>query len=77
MICVIPQEILSKYHICPASFEENPVGVYHTFLIQTDYVPAKLAEAAFLGKSPDEDYTEVLNYRQSARDAINEISSNG
>ena len=44
----------------------------HTFLQQTDHIPNKIIEATALGNEP-EDYTEILNYRQLARNEINKI----
>lgn len=52
---------------------ETERGFYSTFLAQTDYVAAKLAEAAYLDQAPNEDYTEVLAARQAAREEISKI----
>ena len=40
---------------------------YRTYLIQTDYVAAKLAEAAYLGTAVDDKYRAVLEQRAQAR----------
>jgi len=45
-----------------------------TFLIQTDYVANKIAEALYLGEEIDEDYSEVIQARKYARTKINELS---
>lgn len=46
---------------------------YRTYLIQTDYVAAKLAEAVYTGEAVDRDYSEVLQKREYARQRINEL----
>lgn len=64
-----------RYDIDPENsiFNSDKVMPYKAFLSQTDYVACKIAEAQFLGKTLDEDYTEVLQARQYARDKINEL----
>lgn len=76
----IPITILNKYYM--ASLEEykfrhgdnidTEITFYQTFLIQTDHIPNKIIEAQILNKEI-EDYTEILNYRQIARNKINEL----
>lgn len=44
----------------------------YTLLSATDYIPNKITEAQFLGNEVD-DYTEVLELRQYARDEINRL----
>lgn len=46
---------------------------YRTYLIQTDYVAAKLAEATYLGQPMDEKYQAVLEQRAEARRKIEEL----
>ena len=78
---MLTDEILARYHMIPlAGYKalfgdtaETERGFYSTFLAQTDYVAAKLAEAAYLGQAQNEDYTEVLAARQEAREEINKI----
>ena len=76
---MIKNEIAEKYHLPP--IEEYPfpeADWYHTFLIQTDYVANKIAEALYLGEEmgeESEDYTEVLQARKYARKRINELES--
>ena len=75
-------DILKKYNM--RSLEEykerhgdnidTEMTFYQTFLIQTDHIPNKIVEAQILNKEI-EDYTEILNYRQIARDKINELYS--
>ncbi|MDO4486028.1 MAG: hypothetical protein Q4C46_05460 [Bacillota bacterium] len=76
---MIPMNILIKYQM---GFEgETPEDVkerygldfWRVFLLQTDHIPNKIMEAQALGETP-EDYTEILNYRQFARDEINRLS---
>lgn len=51
---------------------DTEIIFYQTFLIQTDHIPNKIIEAQILNKEI-EDYTEILNYRQIARNKINEL----
>jgi hypothetical protein len=67
---MITDKLLTKYHIDKDFFTNNQLGLYQTFLIQTDYVSCKIAEAQFLGKTLDEDYTEILQAREYAREQI-------
>ena len=79
---LIPKEILEKYNMMEiegykALFGDNTdteKTFYKTFLMQTDHIPNKIIEAQILGKTTD-DYTEILNYRQLARDEINKLES--
>jgi hypothetical protein len=54
---------------------DTELAYYQTFLIMTDYVAAKIAEAVYLGKTLDEDYSETLTDRQYCRDRINELKA--
>lgn len=74
---MIPDSLLARYHMGGMQDYEK-IGMpaqffYQTFLTQTDYVAAKLAEVAYLKQAPDEDYTEVLAARQEAREEINKL----
>lgn len=79
---MIPKELLEKYSM--ASLDEEislwgdeknaTIAWYKTFLIQTDYIPIKVIEAQVLGHNP-QDYTDILKYRQIARDEINRLSA--
>ena len=78
---MLTDEILARYHMIPlagykamlGNTTETELTFYETFLTQTDYVAAKLSEAAYLGQAPDENYTEVLAARQEAREEINKL----
>lgn len=78
---MLTDDILARYHMLPLTGYKERFGdttetervFYSTFLTQTDYVAAKLSEAAYLGQAPDEDYTEVLAARQYAREEINKL----
>lgn len=80
---MLTQELLTRYHMLPLTSYKERYGdtaetercFYETFLTQTDYVAAKLAEAAYLKQAPDEDYTAVLGARQEARNAINKLQT--
>lgn len=69
---MIPEEIYKKYQLADITEYECEQDFYYTFLIQTDHIPNKIIEAQILGE-PIEDYTEILRYRQFARDEINRI----
>lgn len=69
---MIPEEIYKKYQLADITEYECEQDFYYTFLIQTDHIPNKIIEAQILGE-PAEDYTEILRYRQFARDEINRI----
>ena len=78
--CVIPDEILDKYHIY-RGFSDDLIGIYETFLTVTDYKITKLYE----GVSQDFDHVseiiedfkeheaEVVYYRQLARKELGEL----
>ena len=69
---MIPEEIYKKYQLADITEYECEQDFYYTFLIQTDHIPNKIIEAQILGE-PIEDYTEILRYRQFARDEINRV----
>ena len=79
---MISKEILIKYNMLSLEKYKEIFGdsieteenFYKTFLIQTDHIPNKIIEAQILGKEVD-DYTEILNLRQFARDNINRLES--
>lgn len=71
---MISKELAEKYHLPP--IEEYPFGErdwYATFLIQSDYVALKAAEAVYLGKTVDVEMAEIIEARAYARQKINEI----
>jgi len=73
---MISNELAARFHLPP--IDEYPFPAmdwYHTFLIQSDYVAMKVAEAVYLGKQTDEDLTEVLAAREYCRQKINEIEA--
>lgn len=55
-----------------SSQDEVDESVWRIFLMATDHIPNKIIEAQILGE-PVEDYTEILRYRQLARDEINRL----
>lgn len=73
-------ELLKKYEIAPLNVLKEYHGddiqteifFYKEFLKQTDHIPNKMFEAQVLGVNID-DYTEILKYRQAARDRINSL----
>ena len=69
---MIPKEILERYNMAEMYCYESEIDFYQTFLIQTDHIPNKIIEAQILGE-PAKDYTEILRYRQFARDEINRL----
>ena len=46
---------------------------WRTYLTQTDYVAAKIAECAYLGKPVEDKYRDVLAKREEARQHIREL----
>lgn len=70
----ITDEMAARFHLPPiADYEKGEAEYYHSFLAQSDYVAAKIAESAYLGEKPEEDCTEILQARKFARQRINEI----
>lgn len=51
---------------------DTEMTFYQTFLIQTDHIPNKIIEAQVLGLEV-EDYKDILELRQFARDEINRL----
>lgn len=81
----IPKEILDKYNLKTLEefkknfgegFDDAGIEKYYcnVFLEKTDHIPNKIIEAQALGKEID-DYTEILNLRQMARERINELEN--
>ena len=73
---MISENVLKKYPMFEMidKTKEGQIFYYQTFLSQTDYVSNKIIEAKVLGKET-EDYTEVLEARQFARDEINRLEA--
>jgi len=71
----ISEDLLNRYHISKERCLQDPLTGYMTFLIQTDYIPNKIIEAQVLGTSLNEDYTEILQARQIAREQINLLTN--
>lgn len=71
---MISIELAEKFGLPPV--EEYPfteLDWYTTFLIQSDYIANKIAEALYLDEEVDEDYSEVLQARKFARTKVNEL----
>ena len=62
-------EVLKEHHGDSINTE---IMFYKEFLNQTDHIPNKIIEAQILNRDAD-DYTEILEYRQYARDKINSL----
>lgn len=76
---MIRQEILDKYHMDNLEYyiagfgeKEGTLAFCNAFLVLTDHIPNKIIEAQILGHEID-DYKEILELRQQARDKINEM----
>ena len=77
---MIPISLLEKYNMVSMEqykewFGDTPSiekDFYQDFLIQTDHIPNKIIEAQALN-TKTEDYTEILECRQFARDEINRL----
>lgn len=73
----IPEHLEQKYRLPPFESERvrsDEVTYWHTFLQQTDHIPAKIAEAMYSGEEPG-DYAEVLEARKLCRQRINELEN--
>lgn len=77
----IKKEILEKYQMDDCQYYidgfgevEGTLAFCSAFLKLTDHIPNKIIEAQVLGTTA-EDYTEILSYRQQARNEINRLSS--
>lgn len=82
----IPVEVLERYHMtdiegyyrdfAPNNTEEERKETakifYQTFLIQTDYIPNKIIESQ-ITKNTIENYTDILGYRQYAREQLSKL----
>ncbi len=72
----ISEEMAARFYLPRVEdYNHSEMDYYQTFLIQSDYVANKIAEALYLGEELDEDYTDVINARKYARRRINELSS--
>lgn len=69
---MIPESILTKYHIGQPDDYETAADFYQTLLAQTDHIPNKIIEAQVLGE-PAEDYSEILQARKEARAELNRL----
>lgn len=76
----IPDNLVEKYEIPSIDYfygKTNNMDIAEIcyceyFLAKTDHISNKIIEAQILGKEID-DYTEILEYRQFARNRINEL----
>ena len=82
---LIPEYLLQKFHMNTLAEYKTDFGdsteveifYYHTFLIQSDYISNKIADAAALQEPFKPEYLEILQLRQEARDRINELEAQG
>ncbi|MFR1435846.1 MAG: hypothetical protein ACLSS9_11580 [Acutalibacteraceae bacterium] len=51
------------------------ITYYRTYLMQTDYVAAKIAECAYLGQPVEEKYRSILTKREEARHMLNTLET--
>jgi len=71
---MITNELAAKFHLPPLEEYGRPERDWlHSFLAQSDYVAAKIAESAYLGEKPEEGCTEIIKARKYARKRINEL----
>ena len=71
---MISDKISARFHLPPIEeYKKGEAEYYHSFLAQSDYMIAKIAEATYLGEEAEEDYTAILQARKFARKRINEI----
>ena len=65
---------LEDFQLMMDSSDDNTkLAYYQTFLLQTDYIAAKMAEATAAGTKVAEDYSAILAQRQDARTQIDEL----
>jgi len=65
---------LEDFQLMMDSSDDNTkLAYYQTFLFQTDYIAAKMAEATASGTKVTEDYSAILAQRQDARTQIDEL----
>ena len=65
---------LEDFQLMMDSSDDNTkLAYYQTFLFQTDYIAAKMAEATAAGAKVTEDYSAILAQRQDARTQIDEL----
>lgn len=70
---MITDEMAARFHLPPLKdYTHTESDYYHSFLCASDYVAAKLSEAAYLHEQT-EDYTDVIEARKYARHKINEL----
>lgn len=70
----ISNELAARFHLPPVeSYPFPEIDWYTTFLIQSDYIANKIAEANYLNEELDENYTDVLQARKFARQKVNEL----
>lgn len=70
-------EMAERYGLAQLEEFQNTgeeIEFYRSFLALTDHIPNKIIEAQIIVK-PVKDYTEILRYRQFARDEINRLES--
>lgn len=71
---MITDEMAARFHLPPIGEYQFPeIDYYHTFLIQSDYVALKAAEAVCLGKPVDDELVEIVAARDYARQMINAL----
>ena len=71
----ISKELCERFHLGDIEdfCKRHPeIDFYRTFLIQSDYIAFKIAEAAYLGEEAG-DYTDIIEARKFCRRKINEL----
>ena len=54
---------------------DTRITYYRTYLMQTDYVAAKIAECAYLGQPVEEKYRSILTKREETRHMLNTLET--
>ncbi|MGN0695025.1 MAG: hypothetical protein ACI4LK_08995 [Lentihominibacter sp.] len=67
---MIPKNIYEKYHLADIAEYEAESVFYSTFLIQTDFIAAKILE----GVATSADYADELYYREIARQELDKLN---
>ena len=67
------KNILKFYPSVEEMEKQNSIREARQYLADTDYVVIKIQEYMLLNKVIDNDYTEILNKREEARNVLREM----
>lgn len=67
------KNILKFYPSVEEMEKQTAIRKAKQYLVDTDYVVIKIQEYSLLNKEIDNDYTEILNKREEARNVLREL----